>query len=310
MSNAAPATAHASDRAIRRALAREAYRQGRIRIATTAIAGFDCLAATRQGLFAVATDRLVPVLHGLFFGTAQYDNCIYVFEACDAPGSRSQMGRILRFRIEDGHLVEPTILATGLDNQCHQIAVIDGLLHVVDTANQRVLRHRLDGTALDTLDPLPDEPGYRHINSIAAIGDHIALLLHNGAGGEVRPSELAIFDSQWRQLDRRPIAGHGCHDIWTDARGTVWHCGSMAGELVSEHGQRIALSNAMTRGVAQLGNQLLVGTSLFGSRGERDKLGGSIIWCDGDYRPMAELPLPGAPTTLLALPPSGRSMKR
>ena len=307
MSN--PAPAFQSDRAIRRALARDAYRQGRIRIASTTIAGFDCLAATRQGLFAVAQDRVQPVVYGLFFGTARYDGHIYIFEACDAPANRTAMGRILRFAERDGHLADPTILITGLDNQCHQIAVIDGLLHIVDTANQRLLRHRLDGSAVDAIAPFPDDPDYRHINSIVAIGDHIALLLHNGAGGEVRPSELAIFDRQWRQLDRRPIAGHGCHDIWSDARDTVWHCGSMAGELVSEKGERIVLSNAMTRGVAQLGDRLLVGTSLFGSRGDRDQLGGSIIWCDEAYRPIAELSLPGAPTTLLALPPSGRSMK-
>ncbi len=298
------------ERAIRRALAREAYRQGRIRIASTAVAGFDCLAATRQGLFAVAQDRVQPILHGLFFGTARYDAHIYIFEACDAPASRTPMGRILRFAERDGHLTDPTILVTGLDTQCHQIAVIDEMLHIVDTASQRVLRHRLDGSAIDAIDPCAADPDYRHINSIAAVGDHIALLLHNGADGEARPSELALFDRDWRTIDRRIIAGHGCHDIWTDARGTVWHCGSMAGELVSEHGQRLAVSKAMTRGVAQLGDGLLVGTSLFGARGERHRLGGSILWCDADYRPIAEIALPGAPTTLLALPPRGRSMNK
>lgn len=310
MSNPAPASVTVSDRAIRRALARDAYRQGRIRIASTAIAGFDCLAATRQGLFAVARDRVQPILHGLFFGTARHDGHIYIFEACDAPASRTAMGRILRFAERDGHLADPTILITGLDNQCHQIAVIDGLLHIVDTANQRIVRHRLDGSAIDAIDPFPADPGYRHINSIAAIGDHIALLLHNGAGGEARPSERVLFDRDWRAIDRRTIAGHGCHDIWTDTHGTIWHCGSMAGELVDEHGRRIAISATMTRGVAQIGGQLLVGTSLFGTRSERDRLGGTILWCDGDYRPTAEIALPGAPTTLLALPPSGRSMNR
>ena len=310
MSNTASVPARASDRAIRRALAREAYRQGRIRIISTAIAGFDCLAATRQGLFAVAPDRVEPILHGLFFGTAWHSDHIYIFEACDAPASRSSMGRILRFRVDDGHLTESAILVTGLDNQCHQIAVIDGLLHIVDTANQRVLRYGLDGAAREAIDPFPDDPGYRHINSITTIGDQIALLLHNGAGGEARPSELALFDRQWRLLDRCTIVGHGCHDIWTDSHGTIWHCGSLAGELVSQDGERIDLGNAMTRGVAQLGDRIVVGTSLFGSRGERDRLGGSVIWCDENYRPTAELPLPGAPTTLLALPPSGRSMNR
>ncbi len=172
------------------------------------------------------------------------------------------------------------------------------------------MRHRLDGSAIDAIDPFPADPDYRHINSIAAIGDHIALLLHNGAGGEERPSELVLFDGDWREIERRPIAGRGCHDIWTDQHGTIWHCGSMAGELVSEHGQHIAVSAAMTRGVARVGDHFLVGTSLFGARGERDRLGGSIIWCDAGYQPVAEIALPGAPTTLLALPPTGRSMNR
>ena len=294
------------DRRLRRALSRAAYRERRIRIASDDWRGFDCLVASRAGLFGVSRARVVPLLWGMFFGSAAHEGQVYLFEACDRPSGRSMMGRILRLRLAEGRVVDAGILVEGLDNQCHQIAMIGDLLHVVDTAAQCIRRFDADGRPKEPLYPLAGLAApldYRHINSVAAIGDRIMLVLHNGAGpGIARPSERAVLDAGGRIAALHAIAGFGCHDIWCDAGGAVWHCGSMAGELVRADGYRVRVSERMTRGVARCGGQLLVGTSLFGERGTREALGGSLLYLDDDLNCLAEVELPGAPTTVLALP--------
>lgn len=264
--------------------------------------GVDCVVASRQGLFGVSGNGVETLIHGFFFGTAAHEGAVYLFEACDRPANRSPLGRIVRIALNDGRVEDAGVLVGGLDTQCHQIAVIDGLLLVVDTAGQCIRRFTVTGEAAGVVHPLDADAGYRHINSIAEVAGRTMLVLHNGVGSGTRPSERAVLDAGGRATSLHEIAGHGCHDIWTDAAGAIWHCGSMAGELVREDGYRVKVSDRMTRGVARLGPHLLVGTSLFGTRSVRDALGGSLLTLDETYRVVAEVRLPGAPTTVLALP--------
>jgi hypothetical protein len=274
-------------------------------VADPLVAGHDCLIATRLGLFAGRRDGVKQVLWGLFFGITRHEGAIYLFEACDRPAGSSDMGRILRFQVREGRLTDFAILAEGLHNQCHQIAVIDGLLCVVDTRRQSIVRLRLDGSPFDIRQPIEVGPrpcgGYRHINSIASVGERVALMLHNGPVVPEEPSELAWLDRDFNLISRQPLPGRKCHDILRMADGTIWHCGSSVGEIINASGERIKISEHMTRGLIAVPGGFIVGASLFRPRSDREIVSGSIIYLDHFFRRLAEVECPGAPTDLLAL---------
>lgn len=294
-------------RELRRLEARDAYRRREVRVADPVVAGYDCLIASRMGLFAGRRDHVKQLLRGYFFGVTRHAGVVYLFEACDNPGVTTDMGRIVRFGLRAGRLTDFSILAEGLGNQCHQIAMIDELLCVVDTACQSIVRLRLDGSRFDIRQPIEVGPrpggggAYRHINSIAAVGDRIALMLHNGPVSPEEPSELAWLDRDWRLVSREPLPGRCCHDILQTPDGAVWHCGSLAGEIINAGGARRKISDRMTRGLVAVPGGFIAGSSLFGPRSDRDILSGSIIYLDQDFRRLVEVECPGAPTDLLAL---------
>ncbi len=295
------------ERAIRAALARQAYDSDTVRLRATDLRGSECLVASRQGLFAASRDGAHLVAHGFFFGLHRHGDTLFAFEACDIPSTDSARGRILALTLKGGHLAGARVIATGLDNQCHQLAVIDDLLCLVDTANQLIRRFTLEGAPVDIRTPLPPvrrgESGgdYRHINSIARVSGGVALMLHNGAGAGERASQLAWLDSDWTVARLETLAGYGCHDIVEDVSGTLWHCGSRDGELLRSDGPPIRVSAKMTRGLALGRDGLIVGTSEFGPRARRTELTGSVIFLDRDHRPIRELPLGGAPTDIIAI---------
>jgi hypothetical protein len=115
-------------RAIRLALARDAYERDIVRIADPSIAGYDWLVASPQGVFAVAPDRVGLAIHGRFFGVHRAGDSIYLFENCGMRDDRAAQGRIIGLDVTDGRLSGPMVLARGLHNNCHQLALIDGLI--------------------------------------------------------------------------------------------------------------------------------------------------------------------------------------
>jgi len=168
------------------------------------------------------------------------------------------------------------------------------------------VRLRLDGSPFDIRQPIETGPGpgggsYRHINSIASVGERVALMLHNGPVDPKEPSELAWLDRDWNLISRQPLPGHQCHDILPIPDGTIWHCGSFAGEIISASGERIKISEHMTRGLIAIPGGFIVGASLFRPKSDRDNISGSIIYLDHSFRRLVEVDCPGAPTDLLAL---------
>ncbi|HEV7287037.1 hypothetical protein [Sphingomonas sp.] len=294
-------------RAIRAALASEAYDANRVRLSTANLQGFDCLVSSRNGLYAVNRAGSLQVAHGFFFGLRQHGDTIFAFESCAEPHSPSARGRIVAITLVEGQIANARVIARGLDNQCHQLAVIDNLICVVDTANQVIRRYTLDGAEVDVRTPLPPvrwgEKGaiYRHMNSIARVAGEIAVMLHNGAGPERRPSELAWLDAEWRIARIETLAGYGCHDILEDAAGVIWHCGSWDGELLRSNGVPIRVSTNMTRGLALGPEGLIVGVSEFRPREQRTLLAGSVLYLDDRYRVIEEVLVDGAPTDLMAI---------
>lgn len=293
---------------LRAMLAGVAYQTDTVRLTDASMAGCDCLVASRQGLFGVGRDgSVVKAAHGLFFGIRSFADGFLAFEACDRIYARSNKGRLVHLRRDGDRLVGARILAKGLDNQCHQIAAFDNALWVVDTANQAILQFAYDGSPIARHTPFPVAPAddtsgaYLHINSIARIGDSIALLLHNGRAEPLRPSELAWVDRSWTATSRVPLNGHSCHDIVVDDHGVLWHCDSMAGDVITSADGRIGVADRMTRGLAVTADTIVVGTSNFTSRRGREAVVGSVAFIDRATDRRTEVMLPGAPTDLVLL---------
>lgn len=205
-------------------------------------------------------------------------------------------------------LSEPEILVTGLHGNCHHLKVIDDVLCLVDTGNQCVRRYTLGGDVVDVKTPFPpaddrDTSGaYLHINCLAQLGDRIGLMLHNGKAEPARKSEVAWFDRNWTLQSVQQIDGHSCHDIVADAQGTIWHSASDKGELVTDDGRRLSISDShMTRALAISHGHMLVGLSSFGPRQQRDILPGQVALLNSQAQEVSRLDLPAGPSDALAL---------
>lgn len=295
-------------RAIKTALARQAYEHHIVRIAEPDLRACSWLVATHRGVFGVSQGRVFTVLHGWYFGICRHDKHIYLFENCGLRDRSADLGRIVRIELADGRLADAAVLVTGLHTNCHQIRVIDGLLCVVDTANQAIRRYTLGGERVDVREPFPVAPptdrtgAYLHINGIARLGSHVALMLHNGKALPEKSSELALLDEQWNPLERHSLAGRWCHDIVEDEDGVIWHCGSEAGELLNSKGLKFPVSQTLlTRGLAVTRERIVVGVSTFGPRQQRDSLAGGLVVFDRALNRIAQLTLDGPPTDVLAL---------
>jgi len=303
----------AAKSALREAMARDAYARGDVRIADPDLAGQTWLIATHRGLFAIAADggagaSVKTIVYGWFFGLYRHGSALYVFENCGHRDRSVPMGRIVRFDLAGARLAAPAVLVTGLHTNCHQIAVVDGLLCVLDTANQAILRFTLDGDAVDVQRPFAAAPphdtsgAYLHINAIASVGDRTAIMLHNGKVIPDKTSELAWLDRDWRLIERQPLPGHSCHDIVADERGMLWHCDSMAGDIIAADGTRAHITDTlMTRGLAITPDAVIVGMSSFGPRHLRSNLHGGIMILDRALERRTTMILGGSPTDIIAL---------
>ena len=295
-----------TERRIAAALARVAFADRRVRVASSDLSDCDCIVGCTLGLYGVNRHGLVrKLVHGFFHGVRRCGSDLLVFEICDRPRLANAYGRILRIPVLGSRLGQPQILVEGLDNRCHQLAAFDDRIHLIDTAHQKILRFTLSGVPIDAITPFPYERGvspqddYRHLNSIAQVGDRIGVMLHNG--GKSRTSELAWFDRQWRLLCCEELSALGCHDIVADTDGTLWHCGSMAGELINSRGEHYKVSERLTRGLAIAPDGFVVGVCTFGTREVRDNFTGTILYLDRNFTLLAEVDVPTAPMDLVLL---------
>lgn len=295
-------------RAIKTALARDTYNRNLVRIARPDVAAYRWLVASHRGVFAVAEDQVCVAIHGWFFGICRHENQFYLFENCGLRDRTSNIGRIVRIDLINGKLANPAVLVTGLHANCHQVRVIDGLLCVVDTASQAIRRYTLVGDLVDVKHPFAIAPStdrtgvYLHLNAVAKVGSRIAVMRHNGKALPEKASELAWLDADWRPVTVQTLDGQWCHDIVEDEHGTLWHCGSKAGELLASDGRKIGITKDMlTRGLAISPDRIIVGRSTFGLREVRDALPGGVVILDRAFNPIADLQLDGSPTDIAPL---------
>jgi hypothetical protein len=295
--------------ALREALAEASYNNGTVRIADPDLRGIDWLVATPRGVFAVASDRVNLVIHGWFFGICRAGSGLFLFENCGHRNAGSNMGRIIHVDLDEDRLGAAQVLVTGLHNNCHQVAMIDDLLCVVDTANQAIRRYTLTGAPVDVRQPFPiapptDESGaYLHVNTIAKVGDRIGLVLHNGKAVPPRDSEVAWLDADWQVVERHHLPGQCCHDIVEDEAGRLWHSLSLAGDVIRSDGVRVHISDdQMTRGIALGRDKIAIGTSIFGPRHRRGTLNGQLVLLHrANLDKVQVIELPAAPTDLIAV---------
>lgn len=295
-------------RRVRAALSRAAYGTDQVRLTGHSMVGCDWLVATPRGLFAVAPTMVVQMAHGWFFGICRDGRQLYLFENCGHRDRAAHLGRIIRLTIDGDRLTDPAILVRGLHGNAHQLRKLDGTLHLVDTANQQILRFACDGAPLGAISPLPpatvgDSSGaYCHINSIANVAGRYALMLHNGHVVPTKASEVAWYDADWRLERRVPIPGHKCHDIAVGPDGRLWHSLSEEGAICASDGERHQLSDElMTRGIAFGPAGAAFGLSSFGPRQMRDALGGCVEMRRADMAKVGQVTLPGPPADIVAI---------
>jgi len=293
--------------AIALALARQAYADRRVRLVDHSIAGYSHLVASRNGLFVASQTGIKLICHGLFFGLVARPDCLFVFESCDLPRSRSGLGRVLKFTRTDAEITGVSIIADGLDNGCHQMDIVDDRLMLVDTYQQQILAFPLTGGPPQTIRPviaarLNDwDGGYRHLNSITQVGATVLLLFHNGAGATGRPSEIAAFDLDWRLQALWTLPGFGCHDIALLDDGTLLCCGSMAGELIASDGRNVSVSAMMTRGLSVGADSIVVGSSGMAPRNDRTLARGKLSFLTPKLEVVTEMAIVGSPTDICRL---------
>lgn len=295
-------------KAIRIILARQAYEQGAVRQLVADLTGYSWLVATHRGLFAVSLEQIVQVAHGWFFGLHRDGERIYLFENCGEWLRDANRGRIVQFAWRDSQLTDPHVLVTGLHGNGHQLKMIDGFICLVDTANQRILRFDPNGRLHDIKTPFPPAPdsdtsgAYVHLNCIAKVNGRVAVMLQNGKSLVPRKSELAWLNEDWSVTQRRTLEGFKCHDIVQDDQGTLWHSASESGEIITEDGRRIRLSDSMmTRALAFAGEHMLAGLSSFGPRQDRDALRGEVAILDHAKQVVVRHELPSSPVDAIAL---------
>jgi hypothetical protein len=295
-------------RAIRTALARQAYATDQVRLLDRDLAGYDWLVATHRGLFAVGEAGVKLVCHGWFFGIRLHRQSLYLFENCANRDRTAPLGRLLRFDLIGAEIATATVIAKELHPNCHQLAVIDEVVHLLDTANQTILRFTLDGAPLLPVRPFAEASNedtsgaYHHINAIAEVDGRIGVLLHNGHAEPERNSQIAWFDREWRELERIELPGRMCHDIVTDPVGMVWNCASLDGDVISAAGARHhVIDDHLTRGLAFAPDRVIVGYSTFGPRKFRDGLRGGVILYDSMFNRLAQHELDGPPADIAPL---------
>ena len=293
-----------------------AYRSNNIRLVDTDLSGCDRLVATSRGLFAIGRQMTRLLAYGAFYGLAVCDDQMFAFEACDYPHDMSFRGRLIRLRREGDRIVAADVIATGLDNGCHQIDIIDDRLCVTDTYNQRILLYPVEGGDPEIRQPITGgrdgdwAQGYAHINSIIARDDHILLLLHNGAIKTGRPSEIAWLDRDWRLIERMPLDGLGCHSLAVLEDGAILTCGSYAGEMISTAGVKVPVCDMMTRGLSVDADTIVVGGSVLADRKTRQDAPGAVFFLDRSYRLLGSLAVPTAPMEIRRIDGRDRSLSR
>jgi hypothetical protein len=166
----------------------------------------------------------------------------------------------------------------------HQIEWAADRLLVVDTGRERLSSYAADGslikdTALGELrwDRGSNEALGHHFNSVHRAGDRVWIVAHN----HDHPSE--VWELAWPELElvhvHHTLAGWA-HNAWDGEHGLVV-CDSRSGRLHEALSRETLWSaeeeGVISRGLAVSEDQIIVGRSEFGTRGQR-KVNDGGLW--------------------------------
>ncbi len=291
------------------------YRLGRIPLRVRDLRGFSHLVASRQGLYAINSERSVLVLEGQFFGVSLRQGAFVCFQAHGQLTSTAAHGRLIELRLEDGRITHTAVRRQGLPNGCHQVDFIDRYLYVMDTYSNRVLRFDQDFAPSGEFLPVGAagfnrwDEGYAHLNSIIRRGDEVFLLKHNGTAKTGKKSEVLRCGLDLEVRETIALDGGACHNIVFLEDGRFLVCDSVGGNLIDSRGEIYPVDDMWTRGLSVSRDQIVVGSSFYGpERRRRRYLPGKIYFLDHDFRRLSTLELPAAPTEIRRLDGLDRSL--
>jgi len=144
-------------------------------------------------------------------------------------------------------------------------------------------------------DPLARDRDVHHFNTIAKIGDCIALLAHNWG-----PSLMFFYRYPSLELERVRPLGTQAHNVFAVA-GSLATCSSAEGLIVAESGWQLR-TGGFPRGFAASEGVTLVGLSRSASRDERAGADGVIRVFDDGWRFQTDYVLRGVGMILDILP--------
>src|SRR5688572_2448629 len=263
-----------------RHLVHDVTRHG-VRVMRPGVRGYTHVIASRAGLFVAGRSSWKRVLRGRFFGATVKGRAIYCFQARSRSG-RTDTGRILRLEMADGRITGSRVVASGFDDECHQIDFIGDTLHVVDCANARILQVQPatgEWTAHYPLGRLDRHTAMSesHMNSLAGRPDGTMwLLLHNMAK---RHSEVLVLDRAFAIQRRFSVDAGSAHNIvFTDDDADYLIADSYGGRLISARGVVIDDTDglAVVRGISLDDDVCVVGESFFVARDARQTGAGRI----------------------------------
>lgn len=263
------------------------------------------LLASRQGIYRADREGARLLVEGHFFGIACRAGHVYAFldTAFGDPDLDRPSGRIVRHAWRDGVLGPQEVLVDGLNQEVHQLAFLGERLFVVDTGHQSVLEfdagfHQVTSHRVAPPAPCRGE-GDAYPNAILCTSDAFYVMLHNYKRN--MPSEIVVFDPDFRERARILLIEDKCHDIARLAGGRLLYCASTSGCIAATDGTVVKIDGNMTRGLVVGENEILVGSSLFGQRVGRKFLPGYLAFLDPAFNVVHRYYIPAAPTQICAL---------
>jgi hypothetical protein len=273
------------------------YWLDRVSLRNVDLSGFQWIASTPGGLYALNEKTALQVVAGDFNGIAVTPGLIYAFQANDLFLKRTYRGRIVRLKLDGARIVDAAVMLRGLDNRCHQIDLIGGRLFICDTEQDRILELDEQFHTVDTYAPAGqgrssmDKP---HINSVLAIGDRRYAMCHNSTEWTNRPSEILECDARFNVTRRITLRGGACHSL-AAVDGRVAYCLSELGEVECEGTTLARIDGGLfARGLAVDSKSIVVGGSELPHRSDRRLSRGRVFFFDRSGVRRAVVPIPGA----------------
>ncbi|WDP88924.1 MAG: hypothetical protein HUN04_03925 [Desulfobacter sp.] len=243
----------------------------------------EALFSTGTGLYLCGQSAVTQLLAGEFFGiTKGNDKQIYIYQKL------KYSGRVLQLKLNGIKIPEVKIFRQNLPRNIHQIDFIDGDLWLTDPSNNCIRIFDDKGKPKKHIYPLgrlkngKQSPNYGHLNSVFSTGDKVYVVAHNYTQYSNKKSSLLILDK--RSLDVVETVS----DIGVCAHNTIiygdlfLHCDSMPGQLINNR-EIVFTAQHFTRGLAMNHEFILLGGSMYGSKGERIGKNAFLYLLDLDF---------------------------